>query len=139
MTDQSTPTAQHNESAAVTAVIDGVHAAWVAHDADAFVESYEPDATATLPGSHLPDREAIRAAMTQVFAGPLKGSRGFSDVEQVRFLTDDVAVVHSIGAIAPAGYSEPVPATAYRETWVLARREDGWRVAAYQTSPERAA
>jgi uncharacterized protein (TIGR02246 family) len=78
-------------------------------------------------------------ATTERFAGPLKGSRGFSDVEQVRFLTDDVAVVHSIAAIAPAGSSEPAPATGSRETWVLARREDGWRVAAYQSSPEHAA
>ena len=77
-------TAQRSESA-VTAVIDDVQAAWTAHDPDAFVERYDPDATATLLGSHLPDREAIRATMTEVFAGPLKGSRGFSDMERVRF------------------------------------------------------
>ncbi len=78
-------------------------------------------------------------ATTERFAGPLKGSHGFADVERVRFLTDDVAVVHSIGAIASAGYSESVSATGSRETWVLCRREDGWRVAAYQSTPEHAA
>ena len=78
-------------------------------------------------------------ATIEVFAGPLKGSRGFSDVEQVRFLTEDVAVVHSIGALAPAGCTEPSPVTGSRETWVLARREDGWHVAAYQSTSEHAA
>ena len=56
----------------------------------------------------------------------------------MRFLTDDVAVVYSAGSIAPAGYSEPAPESRSRETWVLSRREDGWRVAAFQSSPERA-
>jgi len=137
MTNQPPATAQRSESA-VTAVIDDVQAAWTAHDPDAFVERYEADATATLLGSHLPDREAIRATMTEVFAGPLKGSRGFSDIQRVRFLNDDVAVVHSIGSIAPAGYGEPSAETRSRETWILSRRDDGWRVAAYQSTPERA-
>jgi len=79
------------------------------------------------------------SANIEVFAGPLKGSRRFSDAEQVRFLTEDVAVVRSIGAIAPAACTEPSPATGSRETWVLARREDGWHVAAYQSTSEHAA
>ena len=71
-----------------------------------------------------------------------------SDVQRVRFLTDDIAIVHSTGSIAPAGCGEPAPAAGCsepapesrsRETWVLSRREDGWRVAAYQSSPEHAA
>lgn len=59
-----------------------------------------------------------------------------ADVERVRFLTDDVAIVYSAGSIAPAGCSEPAPESRSRETWVLSRREDGWRVAAFQSSHE---
>jgi uncharacterized protein (TIGR02246 family) len=54
---------------AVRAVIQSVYDAWAKNDADAFVAQHSPGATATLPGSFLGDREAIRSVMKDVFAG----------------------------------------------------------------------
>jgi uncharacterized protein (TIGR02246 family) len=85
-----TGTSAHDEST-VRAVLDEVYAAWAANDADAFVAGYAEDATAVLPGSHLPNREAIRATMAAVFAGIL------------------------------AGQTEPAAETRSVDTWVLSR------------------
>src|SRR5438270_10432425 len=87
------------EEQLVLAVLDRVYAAWAANDADAFVEPYAEHATAQLPGSYLPSRDAIRATMAAVFAGELKGSRAVPGPHTVRFLDDTVAIVIGQGAV----------------------------------------
>ena len=96
-----------SEEQLVRAVLDRVYAAWEANDADAFVEAYADEATAQLPGASLPNRAAIHATMTTVFAGELKGTRAVHEPRSVRFLGDDVAVVISQSAIVFPGQSEP--------------------------------
>lgn len=120
---------------AVRAVIDRVYAAWADQDADAFVDSYAADATATLAGSYLADREAIRTTMAAAFAGPLKGSRGVARVRDVRLLGTDAAVVTSTSAIVFAGEDEPAKPTEALDTWTLSRQDGSWFVAAYHSSP----
>jgi uncharacterized protein (TIGR02246 family) len=118
----------------LTAPIEDIYAAWAAGDADAFVVPYLPGATATLPGTFLADREAIRAAMAAAFAGPLAGSKAVYALETARLLGDSVAVLTGTDAIVPAGAHTPGPTS--RTTWVLARRADRWYVAAYHASRE---
>ena len=60
---------------AVRAVLGDVYAPRVAGDANAFLADYWPSASPVLPGSWLQGKVAIRAAMTDAFAGPLKDSR----------------------------------------------------------------
>jgi uncharacterized protein (TIGR02246 family) len=127
------------DDSAVRAVLDGIYAAWAANDADAFVAGYADDATATLPGSHLPSREAIRATMAAVFAGQLRGSRAIHEVQGIRMLGPDAAVVISRGAIVMAGQTEPAVETRSLETWVLSRQDGTWRVEAFHNCPELAA
>ncbi|WP_433337567.1 SgcJ/EcaC family oxidoreductase [Spirillospora sp. CA-294931] len=115
----------------VLAVLDEVYAAWAANDADAFVSPYAEAATAILPGAYLPDREAIRATMATVFAGELKGSKGVHEVQNVRFVGTDAALVFSKGAVVPSGEAEPDPASQTLETWVLSRRDGAWRIEAF--------
>lgn len=71
--------------------------------------------------TYLRDRAAIRATMATLFAGALRGSRGLHDVQRVRFLGDDTAVVISRGGVLPAGQAEPDPASRALDTWVLSR------------------
>ena len=65
------------------------------NDADAFVAPYAPDATAVHTGTVMPDRDAIRATMVAGFAGPLQGSEGIHEVQSVRFVGADTAIVLS--------------------------------------------
>ena len=122
------------EQAART-VLDGVYAGWQHNDADEFVTWYAQDATATLPGSFLGDREAIRATMAEVFAGLFKGSRGVYEIQGVRQVGTDVLVVNTTSAVLAAGESAPAEVSRARDTWTLSRRDGSWLVDAYQSSP----
>jgi uncharacterized protein (TIGR02246 family) len=124
----------HDESA-VRAVLDGVYAAWVANDADAFVAGYAEDATAVLPGTYLPDKDAIRANMRQAFAGPLKGSSAVHEVQSIRFVGAQTAVVLSKGAVLLAGQTEPAAQSRALETWILSRQDGTWHVKAFHNCP----
>ncbi|QWF78511.1 SgcJ/EcaC family oxidoreductase [Amycolatopsis sp. CA-230715] len=123
------------DEAAVRAVIDGIYAAWGRNDADEFVSAYAEDATATLPGSFLDGREAVRATMEALFAGDGKGTKGVAEIRRVRFPREHTAVVNTTSATIPAGAAEP-PATGWAfDTWALSERDGHWLVDAYHSSP----
>jgi uncharacterized protein (TIGR02246 family) len=93
----------------IRAVLDRIYAAWEANDADAFVAPYAANATALLPGSLLPDRAAIHATMKAVFAGPLGGSRAVYEVQSIRPLGAEAAIVISKGASSRPARTGPIP------------------------------
>lgn len=115
-------------------MLDSVYAAWADNDADAFVANYTEDATSILPGSYRENREMIRDRMAASFAGSLKGSRVIDEVQSLRFLGDDAAVVVKSGVLM-AGETD-VPAERWAmATWVLAKRDGKWLLAAYHNCP----
>jgi uncharacterized protein (TIGR02246 family) len=124
------------EERAVNAVLDAVYAAWADNDADAFVAPYAADATAVHSGTVMPTRDAIRTTMATVFDGPLKGSRGIHDVQTIRFVGVDTAIVLSRGAIVFAGQVEPAEESRTLDGWVLCRQDGMWRVEAFHNCPE---
>ena len=120
---------------AVLAVIKAVYVAWEANDADEFVAVYLDDATVVQPGVHKKNRQEIRTTMAAGFGGPLKGSRVVDTPQDVRFVNDETAIVISEGGIVFPG-QDVVPSEALvRATWVLAKRDGSWYVAAYHNSP----
>jgi uncharacterized protein (TIGR02246 family) len=126
------------DASAVRAVLSGILAAWADNDVDAFVACYADDATVVIPGSYLQDKQAIRAGMAAAFAGPLKGSRRVVEVQSVRLLGDDGAIVIGKSGIVPAGESE-TPADRWTlATWVLSEHDGDWLVDAYHDSPVNA-
>jgi uncharacterized protein (TIGR02246 family) len=135
MTSTSPTSVQGSEQRAVTEVIDGIYAAWADNDADAFAALYLEDATVIQPGIYKNGREVVRTSMAAGFAGPLKGSTVIDEPLSVRFLNDEAAVVISQGAVRMSGETEPPPQRLVRATWVLAKRDGKWRIAAYHNSP----
>ena len=128
-----------NDESAVHAVLDAVYAAWADNDADAFVAPYAADATAVHSGTVMEDRDAIRATMATVFDGPLKGSRGIHDVQRIRFVGADTAIVLSKGAILFAAQTEPAAESRTLDGWVLGKQDGSWRVEAFHNCPEASA
>lgn len=119
----------------VTTVLQGLYAAWAAGDADAFAELYREDATVVMPGVFHCGRSAVRDFMAAGFAGPLKGSRGVDEPQDVRVLNANTAVIVSRAGIIMAG-EEEVPADRARlATWVLSKEDGRWLVAAYTNTP----
>jgi uncharacterized protein (TIGR02246 family) len=128
-------TASDADRQAVLDVLKRGYEAWEANDAEAFVAGYLDDASVVQPGIYKKDREEIRTTMAAGFAGPLQGSRAYDHPQDIRFVTDETAIVVSEGGIVFPG-QDVVPSEALvRATWVLAKRDGNWYVAAYHNSP----
>jgi uncharacterized protein (TIGR02246 family) len=121
--------------AAVRTVLQRIYAAWAANDADAFAALYLDDASVVMPGVVHHSRDALRAAMAAGFTGPLQGSRGIDDTGSVRLVGPDTAIVVSTAGILMAGEDVLPREREVHATWVLVRRDDGWRIAAYANAP----
>jgi uncharacterized protein (TIGR02246 family) len=121
----------------VSAVVEAVTNAWAANDAPGFVQHYSEDATAILPGFHLRNKTEIRTAMADAFAGPLKGSRRRHEVQTVRHLDDDTAIVISQSSTLFPGEAEPPAERWSLATWVLSRRTGQWLIEAYHDCPAK--
>jgi uncharacterized protein (TIGR02246 family) len=135
MTSKTSTTLSGTDRQAVLDALKRVYEAWGANDAEAFVAGYLDDASVVQPGVYTKDREEIRTTMAAGFAGPLQGSRAFDNPRDIRFLTDETAIVVSEGGIVFPG-QDVVPSEALvRATWVLAKRDGNWFVAAYHNSP----
>jgi uncharacterized protein (TIGR02246 family) len=135
MTSTTTTAASDTDRQAILNVFAALYKAWEANDAEAFVADYTDDATVVQPGVYKKDREEIRATMAAAFAGPLSGSRATDHPAAIRFLTGDTAVVISEGGIIFPGQEAVASERLVRATWVLVRRGDAWRIAAYHNSP----
>lgn len=135
MTSNTTTAGSDADRQAVVDVLARLYKAWEANDAEAFVADYTDDASVIQPGVYEKDREEIRTAMAAAFAGPLNGSRATDHPVDVRFLTDDTAIVVSEGGIIFPGQDAVASERLVRATWVLVRRDDAWRIASYHNSP----
>lgn len=124
-----------DEEHAVQAVLHGVSTACAANDAELFVASYAPEATASLPRSYLHTREEIRRTMGAALEGALKGSHAVHDVDSIRFLHGDVAVVTGREAAVQRGLTGPGETDWQHETWVLAKVDGEWRVETFHNCP----
>ena len=135
MTSTTTTAGSDADRQAVLEPLAALYRAWEANDAETFVADYTDDASVIQPGVYEKDREEIRTTMAAAFAGPLSGSRAIDHPVDVRFLTDDTAIVVSEGGIIFPGQDAVASERLVRATWVLVRRDGGWRIASYHNSP----
>jgi uncharacterized protein (TIGR02246 family) len=135
MTGKITAAGLDADRQAIRDVLARLYKAWEANDAEAFVADYTDDAIVIQPGVYKKDREEIRTTMAAGFAGPLSGSRATDTPVDVRFLTDDTALVVSEGGILFPGQDAVASERMVRATWVLVRRDDAWLITSYHNSP----
>ena len=135
MTSKTATAGSDADRQAVLDVLARLYQAWEAGDAETFVADYTDDATVVQPGVYKKDREEIRTTMAAAFAGPLSGSRATDHPSSIRFITGDTAIVISEGGIIFPGQDAVASEGLIRATWVLVRRDGGWRIASYHNSP----
>jgi uncharacterized protein (TIGR02246 family) len=124
-----------DDVAAIKSVLEEQYKAWDAGDADAFVTDYAEDASVVMPGIYRRSREEVRQSMAESFASFLKGSSAVDKLESIRFLGENAAVAVSEAGIRFPGETEVPADRMVHATWVFAKRNGNWLVAAYSNSP----
>jgi uncharacterized protein (TIGR02246 family) len=123
---------------AVRALYQNLIEAW--GDADSYAALFTEDGDyITFDGSHARGRAEIAEAHRPLFEGILKGSRLF-DVGiplEVRFLSPDVALIHSGGAVLRVRQKKPSRRAISVQTMVATKQEDRWLFAAFQNTRYR--
>ncbi|WP_437733474.1 SgcJ/EcaC family oxidoreductase [Sorangium sp. So ce1335] len=127
------------DEAAIRRMFEALSEAWAREGASAVDAFYTPDSDyVTFDGSWLRGREENRRTHEELFAGVLAGTRLVGEIESVRFLGPDTAVVVSTGAVLwPWQRTAPADRRS-RQTLVVVRGDDGrWRVASFQNTRVR--
>lgn len=128
-------TTESADGRAIKNVLADQYQAWAAGDASAFVADYSEDATVIMPGSYRRNRGEIHRSMTDGFATFLKDTNVTDEVESIRFLGDDHAIVISTAGILFPGATEVPENQLVHATWVFHRVDGRWLVESYHNSP----
>lgn len=108
---------------------------WNAASGDAFAAPFEEDGVLIgFDGTHFKGRQEIVLFHQHLFDMFLKGSRLVGKVRSVRFLTSDVAVMHTVGGTVMAGQSDLEPERNSVQTLVAVKRNGKWSLAAFQNT-----
>ncbi|MDA3648834.1 SgcJ/EcaC family oxidoreductase [Saccharopolyspora indica] len=123
------------DEAAVLDLMNRYVAAWNAGDGQAFGAAYAPEAThVTFDGALLRGRTEIAGVHSQLFGTFLRGSRIELQVEDLRLVTDDVAVLHTSGGILEAGDTALSADRRSMNTMIAAKHADGWALTTVQVT-----
>ncbi|MFG2059544.1 SgcJ/EcaC family oxidoreductase [Micromonospora sp. NPDC048930] len=122
----------HPATEAIHALLDRLADSWARGDGAGYGACFTDDASyVTYVGTHYRGAAEIGAAHQALFDSFLKGTRLTVEVVELRFLTDDVAVLVSRGATGKGGRAKPDKV----QTWTLVRTtDDRWRVAAFHNT-----
>lgn len=111
-------------------------AAWARNDATGVADVFTEDGILILPGDvYKVGREEIRSFMAAAYAGPFKGTGVTGKPVDLRFVSDNVALIRTHGGILAPGQTEIAPELAVRSTWVTVKKDGVWQLAGYQNSP----
>lgn len=111
---------------------------WAAGDGDSYGSRFTADAEyVAFDGSRTTGRAEIAASHQLLFDKYLQGTRLTGEIEGVKFLGPDIALVHATGNTVMRGKTEPSPERASIQTLVAVRQEGGWRFAAFHNSRVR--
>ena len=106
-------------------------AAWTAGDAEGYGACFTEDSDyVSYDGTHARGRREMVANHDRLFRGVLTGSALVGEVESVRHLRDDVAVMHATGSVQRPWRARLPKRRLSRQTIVAVRTDDGWRIAA---------
>jgi uncharacterized protein (TIGR02246 family) len=123
---------------AITALFERMCDAWTAGDARAYGECFTDDADyVSYDGTRAVGREPMVAAHDQLFRGVLSGSALVGEVESVRYVRPDIAVVHATGSVLMPWRSRLPKRRLSRQTLVAVHTEGGWRFTALQNGRVR--
>lgn len=123
------------DEAEVRALYQQLMDGWNQGSGAAFAAAFTDDGDlVAFDGTHLKGRQQIAEVQQRLFDRFLKGTRLVGDVEHVRFLDPDTAVLHAVGNTIMRRKTKPSPARASIQTLVAVRQGSQWRLAAFQNT-----
>lgn len=112
--------------------------AWTRGDALAYGDTFTPDVDyVPFDGSRSVGRQAVVDNHDRLFRGVLSGSALVGEVETIRYVHPDVAVVHTFGSVLMPWRSTLPDRRLSRQTLVAVRTSEGWRFTAFQNARVR--
>ncbi|HEX2786669.1 MAG TPA: SgcJ/EcaC family oxidoreductase [Ignavibacteria bacterium] len=109
--------------------------AWNNNDAKAMAELCSNNANFIgFDGSQHNGRSVIEADMKKIFSNHKVPSFIYK-IREVRFLSNDVAILRSVVSMVPQGGNDIIPEVNAIQTLVAAKRQDKWLVEIFQNTP----
>ncbi|MEE4543385.1 SgcJ/EcaC family oxidoreductase [Streptomyces sp. V4-01] len=122
------------EGAALTVPL-RARAAWEANDARTYAGLFVENGSELIGDTQLKGSQEVLEYLTEAFEGPYRGSRLVEEPEDIRLISDDVAVVVTQGGVVRSGETAALPENRYRAMWMIVKRDGDWRLFTHQTSP----
>jgi uncharacterized protein (TIGR02246 family) len=125
------------DAAALAGLVRAAAESWDRGDGAGYGRLFTADSDyVAFDGTHLCGREANARHHQRLFDTVLRESRlVFEEVPEVRFLTPDVAVLHTIGSVVMPWQRRVAARRRSNQTMVAVREKDGcWRVAAFHNT-----
>lgn len=115
----------------LTALFGRMCRAWSDGDAVSYGACFTEDCDyVSFDGSRAQGRASMVDSHDKLFRGVLFGSALVGDVESIRYLSDDVALLYGTGSVQVAWRSRPPSRRLTRNTIVAVRTVEGWRFTA---------
>lgn len=127
-----------NSNAELTALFERMCQMWTDGDAAGYGACFTADSDyVSYDGTRAVGREPMVAAHDRLFRGVLAGSGLIGEVEAIRHLSPEVAIVHATGSVLTPWRNKLPRRRVSRQTLVAVRTSEGWRFAALHNSRVR--
>ncbi len=123
------------EETALRELFSRLETAWNAGNGTAYGECFTLDSDyVTFEGGHLQGRQANAASHQKLFDSFLKGSKLSGQIEDIRFIAPDVAVLHVTGNVRLRWQARPAAGRESIQTYVAVKRDGAWQFAAFHNT-----
>jgi uncharacterized protein (TIGR02246 family) len=123
-----------NDVQLLTKIVKQLEEAWNVADAQAFAEPFADDADFVhILGAHYKGRETIQHGHQQIWDTIYKGSRTVYEIEGMRMIRPDVAIVFVLGTVTMDG-GENQKVIQARPTIILEKSGDLWQIVTFQNT-----
>jgi len=122
------------DEAGIKTIVANLANAWTKGDAKVWGEQFAEDADFTVwTGTYVKGRDAITRGHEELFKTIYPGTKQRLDVRSIRFLRNDVAVVHVEGYVVKK--EEEFPSTPQVVPVLILTKEKGqWKIAVFQNT-----
>lgn len=124
--------------AEIRRLFDQLLGAWTDGDAVAYGKTFTADVDyVPYDGSRSTGRDAVVESHDKLFQGVLTGSALVGEVESIRYVRPDVAVVHTFGSVLMPWRTKLPKRRLSRQTIVAVNDVEGWRFTAFHNGRVR--